>query len=373
MLVNGTPHRTIWPLENRFEIAIIDQTRLPHFFDIKALTSLEDCVKAIKTMQVRGAPLIGVAGAYGLCLAMRQNSSDSGLKRAYELLLNTRPTAVNLRWALDKAYAQLIHEPTEVRCDRALAIANEIADADVETNYRLGQHALEKFQQLYQKKQSTLNILTHCNAGWLATVDWGTALSGVFQAHRAGIPVHVWVDETRPRNQGAFLTAWELQQEGIPYTVIADNTGGHLMQRGYVDCCIVGTDRTTRSGDVCNKIGTYLKALAAYDNAIPFFVAAPSSSIDWTLENGAEIPIEERDSREVSTLRGMFSGELIDIDLLPPKTPVKNYAFDVTPAKYITSLITERGACAASSNGLFSLFPEYKDFNHAKSMVSTSS
>jgi methylthioribose-1-phosphate isomerase len=361
MIVNGIERRTIWPLTEKAGIGIIDQSMLPHRFTIVELTQLEQCAKAIKTMQVRGAPLIGAAGAYGLYLAMHADSSDAYLNYAYETLLNTRPTAVNLRWALDMVVAHLKHVPENRRCEVALDMANEIADADVKSNYKLGQYALEKFIDLYEKKQSTLNILTHCNAGWLATVDWGTALSGVFQAHRQGIPVHVWVDETRPRNQGAFLTAWELEQEGIPYTVIADNTGGHLMQHKLVDCCIVGTDRTTRNGDVCNKIGTYLKALAAYDNAIPFYVAAPSSSIDWSLEHGHAIQIEERAGKEVSAISGMYKGELVSVDLLPEGTPVKNFAFDNTPAKYITSIITERGACDASSTGLLALFPEYEE------------
>lgn len=369
MLVNNNPQRTIWPLPNNAGVGIIDQTQLPHRLKMLELTTLDQCATAIKTMQVRGAPLIGAAGAYGLYVAMLKDTSDDNLNAAYAALVNTRPTAVNLRWALDKCVVELREQPNENRCAHALIIANQIADADVDANFKLGQFALEKFKALYQTKKDTLNILTHCNAGWLATVDWGTALSGIFQAHRAGIPVHVWVGETRPRNQGAFLTAWELAQEGVPYTVIADNTGGHLMQNGQVDCCIVGTDRTIRNGDVCNKIGTYLKALSAHDNDIPFYVAAPSSSIDWTLDSGKDIPIEQRSGNEVSHIRGLVNGELTSVALLPDDMPVLNYAFDVTPAKYITSIITERGCSDASSKALLSLFPEHKDTHHAESMV----
>ena len=371
MLVNNAPHRTIWPLPTHNGIGIIDQTQLPHRFATLELTTLKQCAAAIKTMQVRGAPLIGAAGAYGLYTAMLENSSDASLKNAYDTLLATRPTAVNLCWALDQSYEKLKKTPSNDRAALALKIANQIADADVEANHQLGTFALEKFKALYAKKNNTLNILTHCNAGWLATVDWGTALSGIFQAHHDGIPIHVWVDETRPRNQGAFLTAWELAEEGIPHTVIVDNAAGHIMQNGLVDCCIVGTDRTTRNGDVCNKIGTYSKALCAHDNNIPFYIAAPSSSIDWTLSSGKDIPIEQRNGAEVSTMRGLLDGQLKTVELLPKNTPVKNFAFDVTPAKYITGIITERGCADANTTALLSLFPEHKDLHHAKPLVTS--
>lgn len=371
MLVNGKPQRTIW-LNNENVVSIIDQTQLPHHVYIQNLTNVEACARAIADMQVRGAPLIGATGAYGMYLAMREKNSDQYIYAAYEQLLKTRPTAVNLRWALDQARTLLIATSPAERVTAALNLATKIADNDVQINFELGRHMARILQEMWQQKRKPLNILTHCNAGWLATVDWGTALSGVYQAALENIPLHVWVDETRPRNQGANLTAWELKQQNIPHTVIVDNAGGHLMQHGLVDCCIVGTDRTTARGDVCNKIGTYLKALSAYDNQVPFYVAAPTSSIDFSIENGIkEIEIEERGHDEIAFCRGRDEqGNMVSVHILPDNTPTKNYGFDVTPAKYITAIVTERGVCAASKEGLKKLFPEkYKDSQYAESMV----
>lgn len=352
--------RTIWPAASGREVDIIDQTRLPHEFATVRLATLEDAACAIRDMQVRGAPLIGAAAAYGLALALQKDASDSGLRHAYITLLATRPTAVNLRWALERMQRHLAPLPENARGSAAWQEAAVIADEDVALNRAIGEHGLPLIRQHFEQKGGTVNILTHCNAGWLATVDWGTALAPIYMAHDAGIPVHVWVDETRPRNQGASLTAWELGQHGVPHTVIVDNAGGHLMQKGQVDLVIVGTDRTSRQGDVCNKIGTYLKALAAFDNQVPFYVALPGPTIDWQINNAlAEIPIEERDPNEVSRLAGRTdTGEIVGICVTPPGSPAANYAFDITPARLITGLITERGICPATEAGLLGLYPE---------------
>jgi len=358
--VDGKPYRTIWLGNDGATVQAIDQTLLPHRFVIRDLRTVEDAETAIRTMIVRGAPLIGAAAAYGMALAMQADPSDANIERAYKVLLASRPTAVNLRWALDDLRALLLPLPVAKRREAAYRRAAEICDEDAEICRRIGVNGLAEIKRL-KPRGERINALTHCNAGWLATVDWGTALSPIFHAHDAGIPVHVWVDETRPRNQGASLTAWELAKHGVPHTVIADNAGGHLMQHGKVDFCIVGTDRTTRRGDVCNKIGTYLKALAAHDNGVPFYVGLPYPSIDWTIEDGhRDIPIEERHAHEVSRLTGRRTdtGELATIDILPEGSPAANPAFDVTPARLVTALITERGVCAASEAGLLSLYPE---------------
>ena len=360
MLVDGVPYRTIWPNDDG-SVSIIDQTRLPHAFEIRKLERMEQAVHAIKNMLVRGAPLIGATAGYGMALGMREDSSDAGLSNAYEKLFATRPTAVNLRWALDDMRQRLSALPQTERAAAAWQRAAEIANEDVAICEAIGDHGLPLIQEAAAKKPGeTVNILTHCNAGWLATVDWGTALSPIFKAHNAGLPVHVWVDETRPRNQGASLTCWELGRHGVPHTLIVDNAGGHYMQHGMVDLCIVGTDRTVANGDVCNKIGTYLKALAAKDNDVPFYVALPSPTIDWTLNDGFAIPIEERAEAEVTDMWGKTpSGELTSVRITPETTPGGNPAFDVTPAHMVTALITERGVCAASTEGLASLFPEH--------------
>lgn len=362
MKVGGIPTRTIWPADDGKTVEIIDQTLLPHDFDVVKLATVEEAARAISTMQVRGAPLIGAAAAYGLALAMENDPSDEALAAAYEMLLATRPTAINLRWALDDARAVIARAEPNRRALAAWMRANEIADDDVEINHAIGVHGLGLLREIHGRKggDGRLNVLTHCNAGWLATVDWGTALAPIYMAHDAGIPVHVWVDETRPRNQGASLTAWELGSHGVPHTVIADNAGGHLMQHGLVDACIVGTDRTTASGDVCNKIGTYLKALAAHDNGVPFFVALPGPTIDWTLTDGvAQIPIEQRAATEQSHIAGLAEdGTVKTVRLVPEGSACANYAFDVTPARLVTALVTERGVCAASAEGLLSLYPE---------------
>jgi methylthioribose-1-phosphate isomerase len=361
MLVDGVAHRTIWLAADGRAVEIIDQTRLPHEFTTLRLESVEAAAHAIRSMQVRGAPLIGAAAAYGMALAMRADSSDAGLVTAYDLLMVTRPTAVNLRWALDDMRAVLAPLPPGERVAAAYARAREICDEDVAVNQGIGRSGLPLIEAAYQRNSGdTVNILTHCNAGWLATVDWGTATAPIYMAHDAGIPVHVWVDETRPRNQGASLTAWELGHHGVPHTVIADNTGGHLMQHGMVDLCFTGTDRTTATGDVCNKIGTYLKALAANDNGVPFYVCLPSPTIDWTLEDGvAQIPIEQRDGTEVSQMTGRTAdGRIETVTITPDGSPVANYAFDVTPARLVSGLITERGIAGASREGLRELFPE---------------
>jgi methylthioribose-1-phosphate isomerase len=362
MRVNGKPYRTIWLADDGRTVRIIDQTLLPHRFEIVALRDLAAAVTAIKTMQVRGAPLIGAAAAYGICLAMASDASDQSLDRAYEALLASRPTAVNLRWALDVMRAHLRNRKREQRVEAAYRRAAEICEDDVAINAAIGEHGLDILRGVAAKKSGTdrLNVLTHCNAGWLATVDWGTALAPVYKAHDSGLPIHVWVDETRPRNQGMSLTAWELGQHGVPHTVIADNAGGHLMQHGMVDLVIVGTDRTTARGDVCNKIGTYLKALAAKDNRVPFYVALPSPSIDWLIDDGvASIPIEQRDASELSRISGRLAdGTIVQVDIAPEGSAMANYAFDVTPAHLVSGLVTERGVCEASPQGLRRLFPE---------------
>jgi len=319
---------------------------------------MADAERGIRTMIVRGAPLIGAAAAYGMALAMASDASDAMLTQAYTDLMASRPTAVNLRWALDDLRNLLAPLPPARRADAAYRRAAEICDEDAEICRRIGENGLALIRKI-KPKGDRINALTHCNAGWLATVDWGTALAPIYQAHNAGIPIHVWVDETRPRNQGASLTAWELAKHGVPHTVIADNAGGHLMQRGQVDFCITGTDRTTRRGDVCNKIGTYLKALAAHDNGIPFYVGLPYPTIDWTIEDGRDIPIEERHAHEVSRISGRTqTGEVVTVDVLPEGSLAANPAFDVTPARLVTALITERGVCPASEAGLLSLYPE---------------
>jgi methylthioribose-1-phosphate isomerase len=360
MNVHGKPTRTIWPVGDGVEI--IDQTALPHAFVVRKLRSLADAVRAIATMQVRGAPLIGATAAYGMWLAVRADPSDGGVTAGREALLATRPTAVNLRWSLDTVGARLAPLPPEARAAAARGAADQMADEDVAINRAIGQHTLALFRAAAARRTGAgpLQILTHCNAGWLATVDHGTALAGVYAAHDAGLAVHVWVDETRPRNQGAALTAWELGQHGVPHTVIVDNAGGHLMQRGRIDLAIVGTDRTTAAGDVVNKIGTYLKALAARDNGIPFYVAAPSPSIDWSITGAADaIPIEERDGEEVATISGATSaGEVARVRVAAPGSPVANPGFDVTPARLVTGIVTERGVAPATREGLARLFPE---------------
>ncbi len=362
MKVGATHYRTIWVEPDGWSVTVIDQTKLPFAFETVTLHDAEDVARAISDMLVRGAPLIGATGAYGMCLAVRADPSDVALDKAHETLAAARPTAVNLRWALDRMRDALLNQPPAKRTEIAYRKAAEICEEDVAINSAIGEHGLSLIEQAAAGKQNgePVNVLTHCNAGWLATVDWGTATAPIYRAHDAGIPVHVWVDETRPRNQGASLTAWELKNHGVPHTVIADNAGGHLMQHGKVDLCIVGTDRTTATGDVANKIGTYLKALAARDNGVPFYVALPSPTIDWTLTDGvAQIPIEQRDGREVSHITGQTAdGAITSVNIVPDGTPVANYAFDVTPARLVSGLITERGVADASSDGLARLFPE---------------
>jgi methylthioribose-1-phosphate isomerase len=362
MNVDGTPYRTIWLGADGWSVEIIDQTQFPHAFAIARLTSLADTANAIRNMQVRGAPLIGVTAAYGLALAMRADASDDHLATACAALLATRPTAVNLRWALDRVAGILQRLAPGERPAGAYAEALRIADEDVAINQEIGRHGLELIRAIAARKPSgtPVRILTHCNAGWLATVDWGTATAPIYMAHDAGIALEIWVDETRPRNQGAALTAWELGRHGVPHSVIVDNAGGHLMQHGEVDMVIVGSDRTTATGDVCNKIGTYLKALAAYDNGVPFYVALPSSTIDFDMADGvAEIPIEQRSGDEVAWISGKTDdGRVARVRLVPEGTPVANYAFDVTPARLVTGLITERGVIAATRDGIARAFPE---------------
>lgn len=349
MKINSEKFRTIWPNDgknlNGMTVSIIDQTKLPHAFEIVEINCLKAMVFAIKKMQVRGAPLIGAAAAYGMALAMQEDCNDAHLHYAALQLIESRPTAVNLRWAVERVTALLLSTAVESRLEAAWLEASHICNEDVVLNQAIGQHGLRLIQSLHAKNPHRLNILTHCNAGWLATVDFGTALAPIYAAHEAGIDVHVWVDETRPRNQGASLTAWELAQHGVPHTVICDNAGGHLMQQGQVDMVIVGADRVTSHGDVCNKIGTYLKALAAFDNQVPFYAAVPSPTIDWTMQDGVrEIEIEERDGRELTWMTGMLAtGELAEVNILPPNTQVANPAFDVTPARLVTGIITEHG------------------------------
>ena len=361
MKVDGVPYRTIWLADDGWAVEIIDQTRLPFEFVTVRLENVDDAAVAIRDMLVRGAPLIGATAAYGIALAMQADASDANLKAAHDKLLATRPTAVNLRWALDEMMTLLEPLSDNERAVAAYRRAADICDEDVEICSSIGDHGLGLIRDLHEKKGAgeAVNILTHCNAGWLATVDWGTALAPIYKAYDAGIPVHVWVDETRPRNQGASLTAWELGRHGVPLTVIADNAGGHLMQEGRVDMCITGTDRTTAAGDVCNKIGTYLKALAAHDNHVPFYVALPSPTVDWTLEDGGDIPIEERAADEVTKIQGRTAaGDVVTVEIVPEGAQGGNPAFDVTPARLVTGLITERGVCAASKDGLKGLFPE---------------
>ncbi len=362
MLIDGEPWRTIGLAEDGWRVTIIDQTRLPHAFVTATLETLEDAARAIEIMQVRGAPLIGATAAYGLCLALRADASDGALAAACARLLRTRPTAVNLRWAIEDMRGRLAALPPGERVAAAYARAAAICEEDVAICRAIGDHGLALIRAIAAAKPAgePVNILTHCNAGWLATIDWGTATAPIYRARQEGIPVHVWVDETRPRNQGAALTAFELLHEGVPHTVIVDNAGGHLMQHGMVDLCIVGTDRTTRTGDVANKIGTYLKALAARDNGVPFYVALPSTTIDWSLTDGVrEIPIEQRDPREVTEITGCAAdGRCTTVRLTPEGSPAANYAFDVTPARYVTGLVTERGLCPATAEGLAALFPE---------------
>ena len=362
MKVAGIHYRSIWQSADDGVVEIIDQTKLPHVFETKRLETMEDAAHAIRAMLVRGAPLIGATAAYGLALALRVNASDAALEEARAKLLATRPTAVNLRWALDDVVHTVRPLPAEARAAAAFARAAEICDEDARTNKRIGEHALALFEKAYAAKQGDgpLNVLTHCNAGWLATVDWGTALAPMFLAHDKGLPIHVWVDETRPRNQGAGLTAWELLQHGVAHTVVVDNAGGHLMRRGLVDLCITGTDRVTANGDVCNKIGTYLKALAAHDNGVPFYVALPGPTVDWTLDSGDAVPIEERDGAEVAEVSGRTrDGAIETVRVTPEGSPVGNPAFDVTPARLVTALVTERGACEATREGLARLYPEF--------------
>ena len=361
MKVAGQAMRSIWLEADGAGVGIIDQTRLPFELHTVRLITVDEAAHAIRAMLVRGAPLIGATAAYGMALAMRVDASDAAIARAADLLLATRPTAVNLRWAVEDLRTLLQQTPAERRAEAAYRRAGEIAEADVAMNRAIAGHGLPLIRAAQARKGNTapVEILTHCNAGWLATVDWGTALAPIYLAHNEGVKLHVWVDETRPRNQGASLTAWELGQHGVPHTVIADNAGGHLMQHGKVDLCIVGTDRTTATGDVANKIGTYLKALAAHDNGVPFYVALPSPTIDWMLTDGRAIPIEERNADEVAEMSGrLASGEVARVRVIPDGSPAANYAFDVTPAKYVTGLITERGVCKASRDGLASLFPE---------------
>ena len=364
MKVGGVPYRSVWvDPDDRWSVRIFDQTKLPWALDIPRLTTRDQVAHAIRSMQVRGAPLIGAVAAYGLCLALREDASTEALERDAALLAETRPTAINLRWALERMLTRLRNTAPSGRVDAAYAEAAAIADEDAAQCEAIGREGLPLIREKAAKGHAAggpVNVLTHCNAGWLATVDWGTALAPIYMAHDAGIDIHVWVGETRPRNQGAALTAWELGSHGVKHTVIADNAGGHLMQHGMVDLAIVGTDRVTRTGDVANKIGTYLKALAARDNDVPFWVALPSTTIDWTVANGVEeIPIEERSASEVTDITGRLAdGTIATVRVAAAGSPGANPAFDVTPSRLVTGLITERGRCAASAEGLLGLFPE---------------
>ena len=360
MKIKGQNYRTIWFEEKTSEVKIIDQTKLPHKFVVKRLNNLEDSVKAIKTMEVRGAPLIGGTAAYGICLALKNNPSNENLKFASTKLIQSRPTAINLKWAVNKMNSELKNVSEKERYLFGIKKAKEICDEDVSFCRKIGEFGKKIIEDCLKKNnKKEINILTHCNAGWLATIDWGTATSPIYHAFKDGIKIHVWVDETRPRNQGSSITSYELNEEGIPNTIIADNTGGLLMQKGMVDLCITGTDRVTANGDVTNKIGTYLKALAANDNNIPFYVALPSSTIDWSTTEFTNIPIEERSSEELSHIEGIDdNNEVKRVRIYPEKSKSLNLAFDITPAKYITSLITERGVCEASNEGLKKLFPD---------------
>ena len=357
MKIEGKEYRTIWFDDKNKIVKIIDQTKLPHQFIIKDLKTVKDAINAIKTMEVRGAPLIGATAAYGLVLAILKNNDQSFLKKSSEDLINSRPTAINLKWAIDRMMKKLSGINSNEILNLAINEAKEICEEDVKFCENIGLNGLNIIEEIYNKKKDTVNILTHCNAGWLATINWGTATSPIYHAHKKGIKVHVWVDETRPRNQGANLTSYEFNEEGVPNTIIADNTGGILMQRGEVDMCIVGTDRTLSTGDVANKIGTYLKALAANDNNVPFYVALPSSTIDWKTKDFKDIQIEERNSEELSHVEGLDENNKVKKVLIyPKKSKALNLAFDITPAKYITGLITEKGVCEASEQGLKKLF-----------------
>ena len=361
MNIKGKPYRTIWVAADGWSVEIIDQTKLPHELAIASLKTADDAARAIKTMQVRGAPLIGAMAAYGVCLALRADASDEAVGRAIAMLAEQRPTGINLRWGLEEMRNAIHMIPREKRAAAAYERAAELCDDDVKVNTRIGQHGLKPILVAAEEKAQgeAVNILTHCNAGWLAGVDRGTGLAPVYEAHDRGIKVHVWVDETRPRNQGASLTAYELGAQGVPHTIIVYNAGGHLMQQGMVDLVLVGADRVTTNGDAANKIGTYLKALAAKNNGVPFYVAMPHSTIDWTLASGTEIPIEERGAEEVLVMSGRTKdGKIVPVEIAAPGSPARNDAFDVTPARLITGLITERGVAAASREGLLALYPE---------------
>jgi methylthioribose-1-phosphate isomerase len=361
MKVDGKHFRSIWLAPDGWSVAAIDQRRLPHEFVVARLTTCEEAAEAIRSMLVRGAPLIGATAAFGMALAMRDDRSDQAIARGYQMLLATRPTAINLKWALDTMAAMLRRLPPSERSDAAYARAVDVASEDVTINQGIAGHGLGVIEAIAAAKKpgERVNVLTHCNAGWLATVDWGTATAPIYLAHDRGIPIHVWVDETRPRNQGAALTAWELGHHGVAHTVIPDNTGGHLMQHGMVDLVIVGTDRVAANGDVCNKIGTYLKALAAHDNGVPFYVALPSPTIDFAVAEGRRIPIEERSGQEVTEMTGRtHDGRIETVRIVPPGSPVANYAFDVTPSRLVTGLITERGIVKADGAALAAAFPE---------------
>jgi len=364
MKVQGKHYRTIWAKKDDPTIVqIIDQRWLPHKFVIEDLKNVDDVAVAIKDMHVRGAGLIGATAGYGMYLAALENSNEDFLIKAGEKLKATRPTAVNLAWAINRQlnFIKTV-ESTEDKIKIAFSGAKQIADEDADYCKRIGEHGVKIIEEIYNKKKDTVNILTHCNAGWLAFVDYGSATAPIYEAFNKGIPIHVYVDETRPRNQGARLTAWELGQQGVPHTIIADNVGGHLMQHSFVDMCIVGTDRTTYTGDVANKIGTYLKALAAKDNNIPFYVALPSSTFDWDIKDGLTIPIEQRGNEEIKYIQGLDekSGEIKKVLLTPKDSPAANYAFDVTPSRLITGLITERGICQANEESVLKMFPEFK-------------
>ena len=362
MKVEGKHFRSIWLEPDGWSVAAVDQTKLPHEFVVARITSCEAAADAIRSMLVRGAPLIGATAAYGVALAMRIDGSDAALDRACAMLIATRPTAINLKWALDQMKAALLPLPASARAPAAYARAGEIAEQDIALNRSIGRHGLALIEAIAAAKKpgEPVNVLTHCNAGWLATVDWGTATAPIYLAHDKTRAIHVWVDETRPRNQGASLTAWELGHHGVPHTVIADNAGGHLMQHGMVDLVIVGTDRVTANGDVCNKIGTYLKALAAHDNGVPFYVALPSPTIDFGIDDGiAQIPIEQRAADEVTMMTGRTAdGRIESVRIVAEGSPVSNYAFDVTPARLVTGLITERGVLRADRAALSAAFPE---------------
>jgi methylthioribose-1-phosphate isomerase len=361
MKVDGTHFRSVWLEPDGWSVGAIDQRRLPHDFIIAKLTDCAAAADAIRSMLVRGAPLIGATAAYGMALAMRDDRSDAAIDRAYDMLIATRPTAINLKWALEEMRAMLRPLAPSARTEAAYARAEDIAEEDIVINHGLARSGLPLIEAVAARKKpgEAVNVLTHCNAGWLATVDWGTATAPIYLAHDRGIPVHVWVDETRPRNQGAALTAWELGHHGVPHTVIVDNAGGHLMQHGMVDLVIVGTDRVAANGDVCNKIGTYLKALAAYDNDVPFYVALPSPTIDFSVASGSQVPIEQRSGEEVATMTGRTAGGRIEtVRIVPEGSKVANYAFDVTPARFVTGLITERGVLRAERSALSQAFPE---------------